>query len=659
MNKRIAVAIAALWCGAVEARAQDIVVRATEPASPQAERLLAEVAEPTLLRVEANDNPIEAARLACGRLSATYLQLFAEANEPGAFAIRAAPRYLTLPACFVAPLDQIRVVLPQETARDFLMRNVGSDALATLRRLLQHNRTSLWASGAETADLTSFAISPLPANAALHLDYASVPTVYQLRRDVSARADGALAELNATLPGAAAPSDELQLESDIPPGVALTGNCVPPSHPHAWPLSVSDINAALARVRAIRLAQHLGDQSNATIAIVDNGLDGLISSAFPVDAFAINGGERASDGADNDGNGYPDDLIGANMFDRREPVAFPALRNYEHGTHIAGLAIGSVDLRASQPAASPLPVRLLIISLVRRDVTVDGVNYAMPTEGLTNAIEYAEQRGARIMNLSVSTQQNLRPWIDRVRASRNMLLVVAAGNGSTDYRREARYPALFGGAEGYARDQVVTVAAHDQHLCLSPFSGHDPAAVDLAAPGVGLLSYGHGGSVISMDGTSQATALVSLTAALLSADGLQAPSAIKYRLWASVDLTPGLYRAVASDGALNIVKAISRHHDVIELDNENNLIFGQLDTPLDFATWCPSLAAEDAPRIMKISRRVDGGPPQALRLLVRWPNGRVEALHCAPAISEINFRREDGSAASAPLSHLIDLVPRD
>lgn len=645
--------------------AQSIVARAPTGVTPEAEELLAAKAEPRRLNLLPGDSFMSVARQSCGRLTPTYVRLLQEANKA-----EAVPKSVAIiPACFVARSNQTVDVRPGETWHGLANRTAGIAGRKTIRDIYASNE------GAPTprGPIMSSASLPIPAG----MSKVSVPTttegvVYRTKPGVDAEA--LAAELRSNLdapPGlVTAPTaiDEFALSAGVDPGLVRKEVCPTPSRlaSAAWPFSTSDLAAVLAR-NATHLAA-LGSAPTATVvAVVDNGVDGIFSTDFPEDDFDVSVLEKANptDGKDQDASGYADDIVGTNIYEGGQPVAFASAPMPAHGTMMTSLALGGKEYRDwwSQNRSAP-KIRVRAISIVRHSVEASPTGnkhyYKMPTESLGKAIDYATSRGATIFNLSVSTSNQLKPIEDALYNRANLLLIVAAGNDASDLEQGERYPAALSKLDTAYRGRVITVAAHGQTGCLSGFTGRGENDVDLAAPGEGIRATGMGGAEITDEGTSQATALVSFTAAQLRAAGLDQSRAIKERLIASVDLGPQYHGHVRSEGALNVPKALSIFDDFALLaSGAGQPIYGKLQTSVDPAAVCPALAGDDR-SVLKVSRRVDGGDPSQVRLLLRRnnPRGELKVLYCRPSAQQMSMQALDGSVVTFSWGDVVDLVPR-
>ena len=642
---------------------QQIVARAPTGVTPEAERLLASSVEPRRLRLIEGDDAVSVARRTCGRLTETYLALLEQANaRPGTESGIA-----VLPACFVTRLAETVKVAQGETWATLATRVSGAAGTKTLKgilpgymgRIVSPRQVRSAGALAIPADIEEVSV-PVTTEAVAYtpkagLDPAALAS--QLRVALEAPNSPGLAP---TLPQ---PTDELTLEAGVPPGVQRAPVCPAARRTEtSWPFPVDEVMAVIGRNEA-----HSGTSPRpaAVIAVVDNGVDGLLGPAFPIDDFEVIPLERnfPSDHIDQDGNGYFDDVVGTNIYEQGSPIAYAGALSPSHGTMMAALALGGADFRRKWAAtAKPAPVRLRPISIVKRATvpsTAGNVTtYPMPTESIAKAIDYADTSQATIVNLSVSTPNRLSGVEDALYNRSNLLLIVAAGNAATDLDAVPRYPATLSMQDSGYRGRVVTVAAHDRAGCLSGFSGRGADTVDLAAPGAQITATGLAGVEITDEGTSQATAIVSFTAGNLRAAGLSTASAIKERLIASVDLSPAMHGQVRSDGMLDVPKALSISEDVLELASATGRTYGHLSQRPDLGAVCPSLVG-DPRQVLKVSRRVDGGDPTQVRVLVRVLNkrGATKPVHCTPSAATVNFTALDGRSTTFTWPEVLDLVP--
>jgi thermitase len=193
-----------------------------------------------------------------------------------------------------------------------------------------------------------------------------------------------------------------------------------------------------------------------------------------------------------------------------------------HGTHVAGTIGALADNRVGVVGvafSSPL--------IVCR--ALGGADGSGTVADVAACIRWAHDRGAKVISMSLGgpSSHTLAEAAKSAyaRGGRSgSLLVAAAGN---DGDSTIEYPA--------GLDQVVSVAAIDARDNVAPFSNEN-ADVELAAPGVDILSTKLGGGYIAYSGTSMATPHVAGAAALLwdRTPGATA-SSVRRRLDAAVD----------------------------------------------------------------------------------------------------------------------------
>ena len=201
------------------------------------------------------------------------------------------------------------------------------------------------------------------------------------------------------------------------------------------------------------------------VALVDTGVDRTHPDL--AGALWVNEGEVPGNGLDDDGNGYADDIHGWNFADDGPDT----LDLNGHGTVTAGIIAArtgnGLGIAGVNPWARVMPIRV---------TTWSGRSTNLR---LADAIRYAVDNGARVINLSYGGRR--RTWSEYLAVayarSRGVIVVAAAGNDGAEAADES--PAGLPG--------VITVAASgidDERL---GFSNWGPG-VDVAAPGLDILS---------------------------------------------------------------------------------------------------------------------------------------------------------------------------
>jgi len=293
-------------------------------------------------------------------------------------------------------------------------------------------------------------------------------------------------------------------------------------------------------------AWDVGGEKPLVIAIIDTGVDSLHEDLQA--NIWTNPGEIPGNGVDDDGNGYIDDIHGWDyVWDDNAPMD-----DNGHGTHVAGI-VAAVGNNGRGIAGLNWSARIMALKFL------DASGYGFTSDAVT-ALEYADRMGVKLSNNSWGGQGNslaLREAIDSVGAH-GMLFVAAAGNTRANIDALPQYPAA------YALDNIITVAATDHNDSLANEetwgSNWGPVGVDLAAPGVEVLSTIPNNKYAKMNGTSMATPHVTGAAALVwsQAPGLSAVQ-VKLRLLGTVDHLTVLEGKCVSEGRLNAGRAVAGH----------------------------------------------------------------------------------------------------
>ncbi|MBD5340873.1 MAG: S8 family serine peptidase [Bacteroides sp.] len=255
--------------------------------------------------------------------------------------------------------------------------------------------------------------------------------------------------------------------------------------------SVSSPGWHLNAVKAREGWQITKGSSNVTVAIVDDGID----ASHPMfDGRIV--------------NAY-------NVYTQNNKLS----NGGGHGTHTAGLAVGSLEF-LNQGAAGIAPDCMLMPIQV-----ID--NNICPLSALVSGVMYAVHKGADVVNISIGpsfqglnqlpvelqsqiaqTQfknaEKLWNRVCKIAANKNTVLVFAAGNDD-----------ILSSIPPENRSAVaITVGAVDQKLYPTDFTNYGPCT-DISAPGKEIYSSFPTKNFRSFDGTSMAAPIVSGTVALM------------------------------------------------------------------------------------------------------------------------------------------------
>ena len=211
----------------------------------------------------------------------------------------------------------------------------------------------------------------------------------------------------------------------------------------------------------------------------------------------------------------------------------------DHGTHVAG-TIGAKANNGVGVAGVSFNSTFGICKALH------GALGTGSTSAVANCITYLASRGNKIISMSLGggASSTLQTAVRNAWAGGNgSLLIAAAGN---DGDGTLNYPAAY--------PEVISVAATDRKDARASFSNAN-ADVEIAAPGVDVLSTKRGGGYVAFSGTSMATPHVAGVAAVIARNG-GTPAQWRAKLQASVDDLGAAGRdTVFGFGRVNLAKA--------------------------------------------------------------------------------------------------------
>ncbi len=342
-----------------------------------------------------------------------------------------------------------------------------------------------------------------------------------------------------------------------------------------------------ADIGAAEAWTHGTGSASIVIAVCDSGVD--ITHEDLAANIWHNPHPRVFDPADPDPQ-IVDDRHGWNFGDWNNNVS----DDNGHGTHVAGTigAVGDnfVGVSGVNWSVSLMPVRL-----------VNEFGSFTSSARIAKAIEYAVDNGAHVSNHSWGGPDPAGLMGAAIRYARdnNHLVIAAAGNSAQDVDVKRAFPAYY----SVTYENVITVAATDHHGELARFSNFGAESVQIAAPGVDILSTMPPAIIgnppyVAISGTSMAAPHVAGVAGLLWSLAPDAPwTVIREAILQGARPDPNLEGWVETAGHLDAARAIrALGPDWITTDQESiTLAPGQTGTIAVTVNEPPALRARTAP----------------------------------------------------------------
>lgn len=401
-----------------------------------------------------------------------------------------------------------------------------------VRELLRAGMTHAPAPGADAAEFDLETFKSLPGLGVL--DFSDQFEAKDALAELRASPHVEYAELDglwhvdraATRPFYAAPNDARYAEQW---GLENTGQPVN-GHPAGTP--GVDIDAPNAW-----LAGH--GSEDVVVAVIDSGVD-YTHEDLTANMW-VNEGEIPGNGIDDDNNGVVDDVYGYNAIDNSGDPDDDA----GHGTHVAGI-IGAVGDNGTGVTGVNWTTRIMALKFL-------GAGGGGTTSDAIACIDYMLKMKERGVNVRVANcswgsmmeSQALEDAIDRA-VGQGILFVCASGNDGVNTDRVPHYPSC------YKTDGIISVAALAPSERLASFSNYGHDSVDVAAPGVDILSTMPDESYNYASGTSMASPFVAGVAALVASTDPKMPyKKIRERVLGGAEGVPGFDDMLVTGGRLS------------------------------------------------------------------------------------------------------------
>jgi subtilisin family serine protease len=237
----------------------------------------------------------------------------------------------------------------------------------------------------------------------------------------------------------------------------------------------------MAKIKAPEAWERSTGSAGVVLAVIDTGVD--YAHEDLAGNMWRNPDEIPGNGIDDDNNGFRDDVYGFDFAaDNGGGNDSDPMDIDDHGTHVAG-TMAAVGDNGTGVCGINWQARIMALKGFRPDM------YIYDSDCI-EAIEYAvmmkRERGVNVVAINASFggdgENALQEEAIAEAGDAGIAFVCAAGNDGTDNDASGFYPA------GYDLPNIIAVAATGENDALASFSNYGAGTVDLAAPGVGILS---------------------------------------------------------------------------------------------------------------------------------------------------------------------------
>lgn len=309
-------------------------------------------------------------------------------------------------------------------------------------------------------------------------------------------------------------------------------------------------------------------KNQVVVAIIDSGLD--INHPDLKGQIWQNSAEASGiPGIDDDRNGYVDDVNGWDFYNDDHTV-FDSATEDGHSTHVAGIIAGThndIGIRGVATNVKIMPLKFI------------GPDGSGSTMDAIYAIEYAASMGVKVINASWGGETGTYDEaLNEAIAASDTVFIAAAGNGGTDGIGDNNDINPIAPASLSATN-IISVAAVDQKGKLASFSNYGANSVDVAAPGVNIVSTYPNNEYTMMNGTSMATPFVTGIVANLLSENINRPQSEVITLIKNSGLAlPDLANRTVSGKLVNLNEALQ------STSKETLPVKGYIDRPSNKAS---------------------------------------------------------------------------